>query len=100
MWYIISVHFKEENMEAKIIPVTALRPKLLGCVSKASRLGQDYIITKNGRPSAVLVGFDEWESWKETMEILSDTAALKRIRKNRAYFARGGKGKNIAQTFK
>ena len=87
-------------MEAKMIPVTALRPKLLRTISRADRLGQDYIITKNGRPSAVIIGYEEWEGWKETMEILSDPSALKRIQKNRAYFRRGGKGKNIAKAFK
>jgi len=87
-------------MDVKIMPVTALRPRLLRCVGRASRLGQEYVITKNGKPSAVIVGFDEWESWKETREILSDRAALRRIRSNRRYFARGGKGKSISEVFK
>ena len=86
-------------MEAKLIPVTALRPRLLKCVSRASRLGEEYIITKNGRPSAVIMGYDEWESWKETMEILADPKVLHRVRRNMAYFARGGKGKSIAEVF-
>lgn len=87
-------------MEAKLIPVTALRPKLLRYISRASRLGEEYIVTKNGRPAAVIMGFDEWESWKETMEILSDPQLLRRIQKGRAYFARGGKGKTIEEVFK
>lgn len=87
-------------METKIIPITALRPKLLEFVSRVSRLGEEYIITKNGKPSAVIVGFDEWESWKETLEIQADRATLKRLRKNRSYFARGGKGKTITEVFK
>ena len=87
-------------MEAKIIPVTALRPKLLKCLNRAGRLGQEYVITRNGKPSAVIVGYEDWESWKETREILADPSALKRIRRGRAYFARGGKGKTIAEAFK
>ena len=87
-------------MEAKIIPVTALRPQLLQCVTRANRLGQEYIVTKNGKPSAVIMGFEEWESWKETVEIMSDPKLLRRIKKGRSYFARGGKGKTIAETFK
>lgn len=87
-------------MEAKIVPVTALRPKLLQYLNRASRLGQEYIVTKNGKPSAVIMSFDEWESWKETIEILSDPRAMRRIRSARAYFRRGGKGKPIAGVFK
>lgn len=86
-------------MEAKIIPVTALRPHLLQYVGRANKLGQEYIITKNGKPSAVIMGYDEWESWKETIEILSDPKLLRKIRKGRAYFSRGGKGKTIAEVF-
>ena len=86
-------------MEAKIIPVTSLRPRLLKCVSRAHKLGEEYVITKNGHPSAVIVGFDEWESWKETMDILSHPRFLKRIKKNQSYFKRGGKGKTIKEVF-
>jgi antitoxin YefM len=87
-------------MEAKIIPVTALRPKLLEYLNRANRLSQEYIITKNGKPSAVIMSFDEWESWKETMEVLSDPSALRRIRKAQNYFRKGGKGKTIKDAFK
>ncbi len=93
-------HLSGVSMEAKIIPVTALRPRLLEYVNRAHRLGEEYIVTKNGKPSAVIMGFDEWESWKETMEILADPDALRRIQKSRAYFARGGKGKSIEEVFK
>ena len=50
-------------METKVVSVTDLRPKLLEILSRAQKLGQEYVITKNGRPAAVIMGFDEWESW-------------------------------------
>lgn len=87
-------------MEAKIIPVTTLRPKLLQYLNRANRLGQEYIVTKNGKPSAVIMGYEEWESWKETLEIMSDRKLMRRIKKGRAYFERGGKGKSIDEVFK
>lgn len=86
-------------MQAKIVPVTALRPRLLQVVSRADRMGQEYVITKNGRPSAVIMSYDEWESWRETMDLLSRPSLLRRIRRSRTYFARGGKGKSIKDTF-
>ena len=86
-------------MNAKIIPVTELRPKLLECISKAQKLGQEYIVTKNGKPAAVVVGYDEWEGLKETLEIMSDPKLMKRIKKGIAYFDRGGKGKTIEEFF-
>lgn len=86
-------------MEPKIIPVTSLRPQLLKYVSKSQKLGQEYIITKNGKPSAVVMGYDEWQQWKETMDVLTDPHLLKRISKGRSYFKRGGKGKTLSEVF-
>lgn len=54
---------------------------------------------KKGEPAAVIIGFDEWEKLKETREILADQATVKRIKKSRLYFRRGGKGKKIKQVF-
>ena len=87
-------------MSEKIISVTHLRPKLLEHVGRASKYGQEFIITKNGEPSAVMLGYEEWLSWKETIEILSDPALVKKIRKGQKYFKKGGKGKSIEEAFK
>lgn len=81
------------------MPVTALRPRLLQCVSRAEKLGQEYVITKNGKPSAVIINFNDWESLKETRAILSDPATVRRIKKSRSYFRRSGKGKRIEEVF-
>ncbi len=87
-------------MEAKLVSVTQLKPKLLKVISRAQKLGQEYVVTKNGHPAAVIMGFDEWETWKETLEILSDEKAMKRVRKSLNYFNRGGKGKRLEEIFK
>jgi prevent-host-death family protein len=42
---------------------------------------EEIIITKNGRPAAVLVSPDEFESWKETIAVRSDAGLMKEIRK-------------------
>ncbi|MBI2341955.1 MAG: type II toxin-antitoxin system Phd/YefM family antitoxin [Deltaproteobacteria bacterium] len=83
----------------KTYSVSNLRPNLLKVVNDANRLGEEFLITKNGEPVAVIVGYDEWESWDETMEILADKKALKRIQTNLSYYRRGGKGKTIAGAF-
>ena len=77
-------------MEAEIVSVTQLKPRLLKVISHAQKLGQEYVVTKNGHPAVVIMGFDEWESWRETLEILSDKNAMKRIRRGLKYFNRGG----------
>lgn len=86
-------------MSAKIVSVTRLKPQILKVISMAQKAGQEYVVTKNGQPAAVIMSYDEWESWKETVEILSDPKALARIRKNAAYFNRGGRGKGLDDVF-
>jgi len=44
------------------------------------KLSELVEITKNGRPSAVLVSPDEFESWKETLEIISDQDLMAEIK--------------------
>lgn len=86
-------------MDVKIVPVTKLKPKLLSVISQAQKVGQEYVVTKNGKPAAVIMSFDEWESWKETVDILSDRKTMRRIRKNLRFFNKGGKGLKTDQVF-
>ncbi len=48
-------------------------------VENANKKLDEYIITVNGVPAAVLMSAAEYESWKETTEILSDPALMKAI---------------------
>ena len=65
----------------KTLSVTKARQELTTIVGNARKLLQEYIITVNGVPAAVLMSHDEFESWKETVEILSDPGLLKAIKK-------------------
>ncbi len=87
-------------MKIKIISIPDLRKKLPKVIGLAQKLGQEYVITQNNRPVAVITGFEERESWRETLEIISDKKAMKRIRMGLAYFNRGGKGKNFNDIFR
>ena len=86
-------------MSSKIVSVTQLKPQMLKVISMAQKAGQEFVVTKNGKPAAVIMSYEEWESWKETVEILSDPRARARIQKNLAYFKRGGKGKSLDDVF-
>jgi len=50
-------------------------------VDKVNTTDEEIVITKNGRPAAVLVSPDEFDGWKETLLIRSDPGFLKEIRK-------------------
>ena len=62
-----------------ILPITKARDTLTDLVDKACRLFQKSIITVNGKPSAVILSIDEYESLKETADILSDKNLIKQL---------------------
>lgn len=65
------------------ITLKALRPGLPR-VSNAVEANFDrYIVTKRGHPVMVLVNPEDYEGLLETIEILSDKSAAKRIRSSR-----------------
>ncbi len=64
----------------KTLPLTEAKSKLSGLVERVSALDEEIVITRNGRPAAVLVSPGEFESWRETIAIREDASFLKEIR--------------------
>ncbi|EKD58143.1 MAG: prevent-host-death family protein [uncultured bacterium] len=65
----------------KTLPITKARENLTTLVNRAGRLLEEYVITVNGSPTAVLMSASEFESWKETVNILSDRGLMKAIKR-------------------
>jgi len=63
------------------ISVRELRPKLAGVLKSIHDRFDRYIITKRGRPEAVIMNIDDYESILETMEIQSDKSLMRKIKK-------------------
>lgn len=53
--------------------------KLSALVDQVHNSDEEVVITKNGRPVAVLVSSDEFDSWKETVAIQADAPLMKEI---------------------
>jgi len=71
-------------MEVKImkaLSVSEAKMKLSGLIDVVNATDEEVVITKNGRPAAVLVSPDEFESLKETVAVRSDSALMKEIKK-------------------
>lgn len=64
----------------KTLPITQAREELATLVNNASKKLDEYVITVNGSPAAVLLSAAEYDSWKETMEILADPQLMNDIR--------------------
>ena len=64
----------------KTLPLSEAKSKLSGLVEKVRAGDETIVITKNGRPAAVLVSPEEFDSWKETVAIRSDAALMREIK--------------------
>ena len=68
----------------KTLSLSEAKAKLSGLVEQVERRDEEIVITRNGRPAAVLVSPDEYESWKETQAIRSDKDLMREISKGLA----------------
>ncbi|NUT91472.1 MAG: type II toxin-antitoxin system Phd/YefM family antitoxin [Saccharothrix sp.] len=70
-------------------PLRSVRDHLSDFVDRAEREHERVVVTRNGRPAAVLIGYEDLAALEETLEILSDPNAMAAIRESRDEVARG-----------
>jgi antitoxin YefM len=75
----------------KTLSLSEAKMKLSELVDRVHSTDEEVMITKNGRPAAILVSPEEFESWKETIEILSSDDLTEEIRRGLASLRRGSK---------
>ncbi len=76
-------------MPTSVMPASEFKTQLLAFVRRASRLHDRAILTHRGVPKAVVMSYEEYEGWLETLEILSDRAFARGLRKARQEAAKG-----------
>ena len=65
----------------RALSVSEAKMKLSGLIDTVNATDEEIMITKNGRPAAVLVSPEEFESLKEMVAIRSDLSLMKEIKK-------------------
>ncbi len=65
----------------RTLSLSEAKMKLSELIDRVHSTDEEVVITKNGRPVAVLISPDEFEGWKETITIKSDSDFMKEIRK-------------------
>jgi len=64
----------------KTLSLSEVKMKLSELVDRVYSTDEEVVITKNGRPAAVLVSPDEFEGWKESISIQSDRDLMDEIK--------------------
>jgi antitoxin YefM len=70
-------------------PLRTVRDHLSEMVDRVEHHHERLVVTRNGRPAAVMISPDDLAQLEETIELLSDAEALADIREADAAYARG-----------
>ena len=84
---------------SKTMPISEVKTRLPELVSGVTEREEEIVVTRNGKPAAVLVNYDEYERLKDTLDVLSDPALMKQIAQSKSFFANGRQGQSVEAVF-
>lgn len=64
----------------KVLPLSEVKSKLSELVDVVERRDEEVTITRNGKAVAIIVSKDEYEGWRETVEITKGRNFMKESR--------------------
>ena len=84
---------------AKILPISEVKTHLPELVTGVADREEEVIVTRKGKPAAVLVNFSEYERLKATLDVLSDRHLMEQVRKSQRFYASGQVGLSFEEVF-
>jgi len=67
---------------ARVIPFTEARARLTELLDDVEARHEHVVITRKGRPDAVVVSPEEWDAIEETLDVLQDEETLAALRES------------------
>lgn len=74
---------------SETLPLAEIKAHLSEIVDRVEREHERVVLTRNGRPAAVILSPEDLEALEDTLELLSDPHALSEIRAGRDDVAAG-----------
>lgn len=74
---------------AKVVAFTEARSNLSELLDEVVARHEHVVITRNGRPAAVVLSSEEYDALAETLEVLEDDETLEALRESEADFREG-----------
>ena len=72
-----------------VVPIAEAKARLSELVGRVHDHHERVTVTVHGRPSVVLVAIEDLEALEETLEVLADSEAMRRLAESDAEIARG-----------
>ena len=79
--------------------LSEVKTRLPELVAGVQEREEEVVVTKNGRPAAILINVDEYARLKETLDVLSDPALMKQISRSQAFYRSRKKGLSFEDVF-
>jgi len=74
----------------RTLSITEARKEIFKIANEVQKPDVHYVLTDNGKPKAVIMSAEEFESWVETLEVMVEMPDLaKEIKEAEEEFARG-----------
>ncbi len=83
----------------KTLPLSEVKSKLSELVDAVERRDEVVTITRNGKAVAIIVSENEYEGWRETVEIMRDEKLMREIRRGRQSLKRTKKRYTLDELF-
>ncbi len=74
---------------SETLPLANVKSKFSEMVDRVEHTHDRIIVTRNGRPAAVLISPDDLASLEDTLELLSDPDAMQQLSESRQAYASG-----------
>jgi len=84
---------------ARVLPISEVKARLPELVTGVEQREEEIVVTRKGKPAAVLVNHAEYERLKETVDVLSDPDLMKQIRLSRRFYAGRRRGLSFEDVF-
>lgn len=81
------------------IPLSAAKTNFPRIVRGVEKREDEIVVTRNGRPAAVILNYLEFRRLRETVEILSDRELMSQIRKSRLFYRKKRRGLTFDDVF-
>jgi prevent-host-death family protein len=81
---------------SEILPLSSVKAHLSEIVDRVEDQHDRVVVTRNGKPAAVLISHDDLESLEETLAIVSDPALLAQVRESERAISDGEPGSTLA----
>jgi antitoxin YefM len=79
------------------IPLSSVKSHLSELVDRVEGQHDRVVVTRNGRPAAVLISSEDLEELEETLAIMSDPALMDQIHESGQALAKGERGTALAE---